>query len=314
MKEWSAKVNAAPVFSEGGKGRHAGVTAVWLGHVGRYIDGMDRGGAVTGQQQKPGTPETWQKLWRYLPLALVLIGLAALFATGLHRSFSFENFIDYQDRLEHLVADHHVKMLGLYVLVYIGAVTLSLPASAFLTTIGGYLFGWILGGTVAAVSATLGATSIFLIARTSLGQPFLNRAGSQIQSFAEGFQKRAFSYLLFLRLMPIVPFWLTNLAAAFFGITLRKFVLATQLGMLPASFAFAFAGSGLGEVIEGHAQARTQCLARGGGDCAVDFDAKSLLTPELMIALGVLGVLALAPILYRRLQERRSGRTREEGR
>jgi len=268
---------------------------------------------VAAVRQTPGHPGAGRGLWRFVPLALVLLAVAAIFATGLHRSLSFEAFIDYQDRLKHLVADRRLTMLGLYALIYVAAVTLSLPASAFLTAIGGYLFGWLLGGTVAAVSATMGATSIFLIARTSLGRPLMSRAGPRIQSFAEGFQKRAFSYLLFLRLMPVVPFWLTNLAAAFFGIRLRKFVLATQLGMLPASFAFAFAGSGLDEVIEGERQARAQCLARGASDCAVDFEAKNLLTPELMIALGVLGVLALAPILYRHLQGRRSrGMTREE--
>lgn len=246
-------------------------------------------------------------LWRFLPLAVVLAGVIAIFATGLHRSLSFEAFVDYQGRLEDLVAEHRIKMLGLYVLVYVAAVTLSLPASAFLTTIGGYLFGWILGGGAAAFSATLGATCIFLIARTSLGQPLLNRAGPRIQTFAEGFRRRAFSYLLFLRLMPVVPFWITNLAAAFFGIRLRQFVLATQIGMLPASFTFAFAGSGLDEVIGAQAQARADCLARGGGNCPVDFDARSLLTPELMIALGILGILALAPVLYRRLKKGASG-------
>lgn len=258
---------------------------------------------MAGVSKNSGLPERGNGLWRYLPLGLVLIGIGAIFATGLHRSLSFEAFIDYQDRLERLVADHRIKMLGLYVLVYVAAVTLSLPASAFLTTIGGYLFGWILGGSVAAISATLGATSIFLVARTSLGKPLLSRAGPKIQTFAEGFQRRAFSYLLFLRLMPVVPFWLTNLAAAFFGVDLRKFVLATQIGMIPASFTFAFAGSGLDDVIGAQAQARSQCLANGGGECAVDFDAKSLLTPELMIALGILGVLALAPMLYRRLKK-----------
>jgi uncharacterized membrane protein YdjX (TVP38/TMEM64 family) len=262
---------------------------------------------VAGTSQQSKGQEGGHRLWRYLPLGLVLIALAAIFATGLHRSLSFEAFIDYQTRLEHLVAEHRIKMLGLYVLVYVGAVTLSLPASAFLTTIGGYLFGWILGGSVAAVSATLGATSIFLIARTSIGQPLLNRAGPKIQSFAEGFQRRAFSYLLFLRLMPVVPFWVTNLAAAFFGTGLRTFVLATQIGMLPASFTFAFAGSGLDDVIGAQAQARSQCLANGGGECPVDFDAKSLLTPELMIALGILGILALAPMLYRRFRKGASG-------
>ncbi len=245
------------------------------------------------------------RLWRYLPLAVILAGVVAVFATGLHRSLSFETFVDYQVRLRELVEARWLQMLGLYVLVYVAAVTLSLPASAFLTAIGGYLFGWAIGGTVASMSATLGATCIFLIAKTSVGQSLLRRAGSRIQRFAEGFKTNAFSYLLFLRLMPVVPFWLTNLAAAFFGLRLKTFVLATQIGMIPASFAFAFAGSGLDDVIAAQQRVRAECLSRGGGDCALELSAKSLLTPRLMIALGILGILALAPILVRRWQGRR---------
>jgi uncharacterized membrane protein YdjX (TVP38/TMEM64 family) len=243
-------------------------------------------------------------LWRYLPLAVLLIAIGAVFATGLHRSLSFETFVRYQAQLRAMVADHRLAMLGLYVMVYVTAVTLSLPASAFLSTIGGYLFGWVLGGISASMAATLGATSIFLVARTSLGQPLLKRAGSRIRGLAEGFRRQAFSYLLFLRLMPVMPFWLTNLAAAFFGMRLKSYVLATYLGMLPVSFAFAFAGSGLDEVIASNERAHQQCLAAGRSDCVFDFSAKSLLTPELMIALGALGILALAPILVRYWQTR----------
>jgi uncharacterized membrane protein YdjX (TVP38/TMEM64 family) len=102
-----------------------------------------------------------------------------------------------------------------------------------------------------------------------------------------------------------MPFWLTNLAAAFFGMRLKTFVLATYVGMLPACFAFAFAGSGLDDVIADHESARAQCVAAGRTDCVIDFNAKSLLIPELMIALGVLGILALAPIVIRYWQSRR---------
>jgi uncharacterized membrane protein YdjX (TVP38/TMEM64 family) len=260
---------------------------------------------VAEEQKNLETQGKNSRLWRYLPLAVILAAVAAVFATGLHRSLNFETFVDYQVRLRELVEARWLQMLGLYVLVYVTAVTLSLPASAFLTAIGGYLFGWAIGGTVASMSATLGATSIFLIAKTSVGQSLLRRAGSRIQSFAEGFKNNAFSYLLFLRLMPVVPFWLTNLAAAFFGLRLKTFVLATQIGMIPASFAFAFAGSGLDDVIAAQQRARTECLSRGGGDCALELSAKSLMTPRLMIALAILGILALAPILVRLWQGRR---------
>jgi uncharacterized membrane protein YdjX (TVP38/TMEM64 family) len=257
------------------------------------------------QQQLADESAGARPLWRYLPLGLILLAVGAIFATGLHRSLSFETFVEYQVRLQEMVAANRLKMLGLYVLTYVAAVALSLPASAFLTTIGGYLFGWALGGTVASMAATLGATTIFLVARTSLGRPLLRRAGSRIQGLAAGFQRQAFSYLLFLRLMPVMPFWLTNLAAAFFGMRLKTFVLATQIGMIPASFAFAFAGSGLDEVIARQQRLRAECVASGNAGCTMDFNVKSLLTPELMIALGVLGILALAPVVYRYWQRRR---------
>ena len=246
-------------------------------------------------------------LWRMVPLALVLIAIGAVFATGVHRSLSFETFVHYQAWLQDLVAAHGLAMLGLYSLIYVAAVTLSLPASAFLTAIGGYLFGWPLGGITANLAATLGATNIFLIARSSLGRPLLERAGSRIQGLAAGFRKQSFLYLLSLRLIPVVPFWLTNLAAAFFGMRLRPFVLATQLGMLPASFAFALAGSGLDEVIAKHERQRAECLALGRSDCAIDFNAKSLLTPELMTALALLGILALVPIALKQWRRRSAG-------
>ncbi|WP_201864235.1 TVP38/TMEM64 family protein [Microvirga soli] len=257
---------------------------------------------------KPQSPKEAGRFWRMVPLIVVLIAIGAVFATGLHRSLTFETFVRYQGWLQDLVAANGPAMLGLYSLIYVTAVTLSLPASAFLTAIGGYLFGWPLGGITANLAATLGAANIFLIARSSLGRPLLERAGSRIQGLAAGFRKQSFLYLLSLRLIPVVPFWLTNLAAAFFGMRLRPFVLATQLGMLPASFAFALAGSGLDEVIAKHEKQRTACMTLGRSDCAIDFNAKSLLTPELMTALALLGILALIPIA---LKQWRRGKTGE---
>jgi uncharacterized membrane protein YdjX (TVP38/TMEM64 family) len=263
---------------------------------------------VAETHPKPESPKEAGRFWRIVPLALVLIAIAAVFATGVHHSLTFETFVHYQAWLRDLVAAHGPAMLGLYCLIYVAAVTLSLPTSAFLTAIGGYLFGWPLGAVAANLAATLGATNIFLIARTSLGRPLLQRAGSRIQGLAAGFRRQAFFYLLSLRLIPVVPFWLTNLAAAFFGMRLRPFVLATQLGMLPASFAFALAGSGLDEVIARHERMRDDCLAAGQGDCTLNFSAKSLLTPELMVALAILGILALVPIAIRLWRSRSTGK------
>ena len=267
---------------------------------------LSPGEGLADKSDQPGAEPAQCAVWRYLPLAILLLALGAIFATGLHRKLSFEAFLHYQNQLRDTVGEHRLAALGAYMLVYVAAVTLSLPVSAFLTTIGGYLFDWPWAIAASSMAATLGATNIFLIARTSLGEPLLRRAGPRIQGLAAGFRKQAFSYLLFLRLLPVMPFWLTNLAAAFFGIPLRTYVPATFLGMVPICFAFAFAGSGLDEVIAGHEEARRQCLDAGRPDCALPFDVGSLLTPELMIALSSLGILALAPIALRYWKSRRS--------
>ncbi|WP_201832935.1 VTT domain-containing protein [Microvirga zambiensis] len=245
-------------------------------------------------------------IWRALPLILLLMAVGAVFVTGLHRSLTLEAFIRSQAWLRELVVSHRLGMLGLFIAIYVAAVTLSLPVSALLSAIGGYLFGWAVGGLAASIAATLGAANIFLIARTAIGRPLLRRAGPRIQNLAAGFRGEAFLYLLSLRLIPVIPFWLTNLAAAFFGMRLRPFLLATQIGMLPICLAFAFAGSGLDEVVARHEMLRSQCLAAGRTDCTIEFGAGSLLTPQLALALSILGVLALVPVALRYWRQRRA--------
>jgi uncharacterized membrane protein YdjX (TVP38/TMEM64 family) len=121
---------------------------------------------------------------------------------------------------------------------------------------------------------------------------------------AEGFRADAFSYLLFLRLVPIFPFWLVNLVPALAGVRLPVFAAATAIGILPGTFAFAFVGAGLTSVITAQGTAYRACLAAGRSDCRLDFDLKAAVTPELLIALAALGVLALIPVVVKRLRAR----------
>ena len=119
-----------------------------------------------------------------------------------------------------------------------------------MTITGGFLFGAALGTVLASVAATIGATLIFLIARTSLGALLAERAGPRAQKLRDGFQEEGFSYLLFLRLVPLFPFWLVNLAAALFGMRLLTYVAATAIGVVPATFVFAYFGHGLGTALD----------------------------------------------------------------
>jgi uncharacterized membrane protein YdjX (TVP38/TMEM64 family) len=121
----------------------------------------------------------------------------------------------------------------------------------------------------------------------------------------EGFRDDAFNYLLFLRLVPLFPFWLVNLAPALFNVKLVTFVAATLLGIIPGTFAFAFLGSGLDSIIAAQQAAYQACLAAGRGDCEMRFEAGALLTPELIIAFVALGVVALIPVAVKRVRARR---------
>ena len=158
--------------------------------------------------------------------------------------------------IDGFVRGHRVLAVLAYIGIYIITVAVSLPGAAFLTVAGGFLFGVVVGASAAVVGATIGATLIFLVARTALGEPLLRLAGPRANQLAKGFRDDAFSYLLFLRLVPVFPFFLVNLVPAFAGVRLGPFIAATALGVIPAAVVFALAGTGLDSVI----MAQKECV------------------------------------------------------
>jgi uncharacterized membrane protein YdjX (TVP38/TMEM64 family) len=188
---------------------------------------------------------------RFLPLAAVLAALALGYALGLHRYLSLEALREYQAALSAFVDDNVALAALAYVCVYVAAVALSFPGASALTAAGGLMFGALAGSALALLSATIGATCIFLIARTSLEEVLEARAGPRVQRLREGFQEEGFGYLLFLRLVPMFPFWLVNLAAALFGVRFLPFVAATAIGIVPGTLLLAYVGEGLGSAVDG---------------------------------------------------------------
>jgi uncharacterized membrane protein YdjX (TVP38/TMEM64 family) len=237
---------------------------------------------------------------------LIAIGCLSIFAVamGWEREISFETLARHHDVLRNFIAAHEASALAGYIALYIAVVGLSLPVGAYLTVIGGILFGAVLGGIAAIVGASIGAILIFLIAKSALGEQLARRAGRAAEKIAQGFREDAFSYLLFLRLVPVFPFWLVNLVAALCGVRLAPFAAATVVGIMPATFAFAFVGSGLDSVIVAKKSAYGSCLAAGRTGCRLMFRATDAFTPELIAALVALGVLALVPVVVKRLRAR----------
>ena len=237
---------------------------------------------------------------RLAPFAVIVVVGILVVAMGWHRQLSLETLVRHRAVLDDFVTAHYGVALAAFVAVYIAAVSLSIPGAVFLTISGGVLFGVIVGGAAAVVAATAGATVIFLIARSAFSQYVLRRAGPRLAKIADGFCAHAFSYLLFLRLVPVFPFFLVNLAPALVGVRVTTFIAATALGVIPATLVFASVGAGLDSVIQAQAAMYEACVAAGGAGCRLDFNPAAALTPQLIGALVALGLLALIPVAVKR--------------
>ena len=227
-------------------------------------------------------------------VAIVVLAGAAYIVSG--GGVSLESLVRHRAAIDDFVASHRMLAIFVYVGIYITVVAVSLPGAALLTLTGGFLFGIAVGASAAVISATVGATLIFLMARTALGEPLLRRAGPRATQLARGFREDAFSYLLFLRLVPAFPFFLVNLVPAFAGVRLGPFVAATAIGIIPGAIVFALAGAGLDSIIAAQKNSYDQCIAAKGADCRLVFEPADVLTPQLIAALVALGLLALMPV------------------
>ncbi len=241
---------------------------------------------------------------RFVIVAVIVVAAVAAYLAFGRGALSLEALVRHREAIGVFVTQHRVLAVLAYIGLYAIAVSLSVPSAAFLSAIGGFLFGVIIGAAAAVAGATTGATVLFLVARTALGEPLLKRAGPRVCQIAQGFRDDAFSYLLFLRLVPVFPFFLVNLVPAFAGVPLPTFVAATALGIIPGSLVYAFTGMGLDSVIAAQKSAYDACVAAGQAGCRLTFDARDVLTPQLIGALIALGLLALVPALVKRWRAR----------
>jgi uncharacterized membrane protein YdjX (TVP38/TMEM64 family) len=247
-------------------------------------------------------PAAVKPLWRRLLLPGVILAFMVMaYVTGLHRYLSLQAIAENRKALGDFTSANLLLALLGYVAAYTAAVALSLPGASILTILGGLLFGWLVGGLAAIVAATLGAVVIFSVVKTSLGEGLAKRAGPFLARISDGFAKDAFNYLLFLRLVPAFPFWLVNIAPALANVKLRTFALATAIGIIPGTFAFAFVGEGLDSIIAAQTAAYDSCVTQNGKDaCSFELSIGSLVTTELLIAFAALGVVALIPVLIKK--------------
>ena len=205
--------------------------------------------------------------------------LIMFFILGGQQWLSMETLKQNSHDLLNYAEQHYMIVYLLCGLLYIAITALSLPGAVVLSLTLGLLFGRWMGSLLIVISATIGATLIFLLARYLIADWARDKLlqNKQAVKLMDTFQVDAFNYLLFLRLVPLFPFWLVNLVPAFTPISLRTYIITTLLGIIPGSFVFANLGQSLGQIE----------------------NAEQLLSMPVIVAFTLLGILALAPVLLK---------------
>jgi len=224
-------------------------------------------------------------LKRLIPVIVLLIILMLFFLFDLGRYLSFEALAEHRVELLDWVSAYRLVAPLLFIFAYIVVVAFSLPGGLVMTVSGGFLFGAVAGALYTVIGATIGAVLLFLIAKSSIGDYLLAKAGDGVTKMQQGFTEDALSYMFVLRLVPLFPFFLVNLVPAFLGVPLRVYMIATFFGIMPATFVFSLAGSGLGSVL----------------DQGAEITMAGVMTPEILGALLGLALLSLIPVAYKRI-------------
>jgi uncharacterized membrane protein YdjX (TVP38/TMEM64 family) len=227
---------------------------------------------------------------RFAPLALIAAGLAAAFAFGWTDYLTLEQLRTRRDALQAFVEARPLASVAAFTALYALAVAFSIPGALILTLSGGFLFGTLIGGSATVTGATIGAIAVFLAARTAFGDVLRRRAGGAVARIEEGVRKDAFFYVLTLRLLPIFPFWLVNIATGLVDIPLRTYALATFLGVIPGTFIYSALGAGLGSIFD-RAEAPNLSI---------------IFEPQILLPLVGLALLSLTPVVFRRLRPGRA--------
>jgi uncharacterized membrane protein YdjX (TVP38/TMEM64 family) len=206
----------------------------------------------------------------YLLIKLDYIGISSL----LEFQNSFENF-------------SYFKALAIFILVYISYALASMPGLLVLDLIAGALFGPIIGFFAAWLSAVSGAFLVFLASRYFFSSYFFSRYENNLKKIQRGFQRHETNYLIFLRVVPLMPFGLINISLGLIQIKAKQFFWTTFFGVLPISFLYTHIGSEIKDAL-----LQDQSLS-----------SKILWNPFILSALAVLSVFVLLPIFIKKRKE-----------
>lgn len=222
---------------------------------------------------------------KYIPLLCIVVLTFVGIYLDVQSYLSLEAFRLHQVMIDQYMQEHYLLFILGYCMAYITIVGLSIPGASFMTLLGGILLGQWVGTMVVVISATIGASVIFISAKMASSNLIKQQAGPWIKKMQEGFEEDGFFYLLTIRLIPLFPFFIVNLASALFQISLRQFALATFFGIIPGTFVYVSIGVALREVIH-----------------QSDLSLKIALEPKVLMALFGFAILSLLPVIYKRFK------------
>ena len=185
---------------------------------------------------------------KLLLLVAIACAVAAFFIFDLGQFFSLDYLKSKQASIEAYRVDNPIRAALVYVGLYIGLTSLSLPAAGIMTLAGGAIFGLLIGGALVVVSSACGATIAFTVSRFILRDMVQSRFGDSLKAINEGIERDGAFYLLTLRLVPVFPFFVINLVMALTPIKVLTFALVSLVGMVPATLVFVNAGTQLAQI------------------------------------------------------------------
>lgn len=234
------------------------------------------------------------RIWLRLVAGVLFAATVALIYAQFRDVLSLSALAEHEDSLRQHLHSKPVRVALLAALLYVAITGLSLPGSTSLTVLFGWYFGFWRGLLLVSFASTAGATIAFFISRCLLYVPLEAKFGSQLAKFRESLQREGTFYLLSLRLIPVIPFFIVNTIMGLTPIRLSSFWWASQLGMLPSSAIFVYTGSSVPSL---------KALADQG--------VAGILTTNTLAALILLGVF---PILARFAMKRFSTKASDESR
>ncbi|UTZ21270.1 TVP38/TMEM64 family protein [Vibrio campbellii] len=181
-------------------------------------------------------------------LGLILVATILFLGVNFGQYLTLENAKAQQEALNSFIDQNFIYAAATYFFAYIAITAFSIPGAAVVTLLGAALFGFWTSLLLVSFASTIGATIAFLSSRYLLREWVQSKFGSKLSSINQGVEKDGAFYLFSLRLIPVFPFFLINLLMGLTPMTIARFYLTSQIGMLPGTAVYLNAGTQLATI------------------------------------------------------------------